>query len=215
MEYQLKILKITQENPSTKSIQLEKPESFSFVPGHSVMVGIDKQESQHIKKPLTFTSIANDKHLEFFVKSYPERKSFNNLIYNLNVDDTIMLSEQFGTIRYTSSGIFIAGGIGIAPFLAIFRHLSLTSPEELKKCTLIYSVKRKSDIIREKELSSMLGKNLLITLTQEKETGYLHGRITSEFLKEKISNFSLPFYVIGSDEFVSEIKKNIYDCKLK
>lgn len=188
---------------NTFRILLEKPAGFSFVPGHSIMIAINKTGLLTEKHPLTFTSINTDPFLEFHVRSYPERKSFNNLLAGLQAGDSLVLGEMFGSMRYTGSGLFIAGGIGVAPFLAILRQLD--KENAVAGNVLIYSARLSGDLIAEKELRDMLGGRLHITLTGEKVEGYHYGRIDFQFL-DVFLPLPLNRYIIGSESFVDDIR---------
>ena len=64
----------------------------------------------------------NDEYfLEFTIKIYFDHKGLTNQIGKLEVGDFITIREPFGTIKYKEKGVFIAGGAGITPFIAIFK----------------------------------------------------------------------------------------------
>ena len=73
------------------------------------------------------------------------------------------MSEPFGTISYQGPGVFIAGGAGITPFLAMLRDLARRG--ELDRQTLIFSNKAPRDVICEKELRHLLGERCILTCT--------------------------------------------------
>ena len=80
--------------------------------------------------------------------------------------------------------MFIAGGAGITPFISIFRDLQ--NKKKIGGNMLIFSNKKKEDIILEGELKLMLGNSFINILSEEKSKGYAHGFITQEFLKAHI-----------------------------
>ena len=61
-------------------------------------------------------------------------------------------------------------------------------------------------MICEKEFRHYFGERCILTCTRGSAPGYENRRITPEFLKEKIQDFSQRFYVCGPDEFVEEVK---------
>ncbi len=183
---------------------LEKPAGFTFVPGHSVMVSINKPQLIAQKNPLTFTSTSTDPFLEFHVKTYPGRQSFNNLLAALKPGDSLVLSEMFGSMRYAGPGLFLAGGIGIAPFLAILRQLK--KENALAENVLVYSAKYKKDLLAERELRHLLGPRFMATLTKERREGFHHGRISSSLLTSILPALPEHQYVIGSESFVADMR---------
>lgn len=209
MKKVVKITRIEDETKDVKKLIIEKPKDFSFIPGHSIMVSINKPGLENKKIPLTFTSTNYDNYIEFILKRYSN--TLSEVIFSLRAGDELILNEMFSTVRYNGPGIFIAGGIGIVPFISIFRHLKLNN--RIENNILIYSVKKSEDILGEKELKESLGDNCIITLTKKDNKRYNSGRITDSLLKEKISDFNTNFYISGSDNFIIDIRKMIKSIK--
>jgi cytochrome-b5 reductase len=109
------------------------------------------------------------------------------------------MSDPFGTIRYQGPGVFIAGGAGITPFIAILRRLA--RDDGLKGQSLIFSNKTPADVIVEKELWHMLGERCVLTCTEEAAPGYENRRIDRDFLSEHVGDFGQHFYVCGPPAF--------------
>lgn len=205
MEHRLKILITEFVTHDVKKFIIEKPRGYSFVPGQATLVSINKLELKSEKRPFTFTSLNSDLVLEFIIKNYPAHKGVTHALHNINSGEEILIEEPFGTINYARKGVFIAGGAGITPFIAIFRQLQ--KDKNLEGNMLIFSNKTSRDIILEQELKELFGKNLILTLTQEKNPEYDNKKIDGEFLKEKIKDFSQHFYICGPESFVLDIKK--------
>ena len=104
---------------------------------------------------------------------------------------------------YKGPGVFIAGGTGITPFIAIFRALYHTN--NLRSVSLLYSNKTKEDIILHTELTHMLGLGYKNVFTREGVIGFRERRIDRKFLIENIGDFNSRFYVCGPKEFTDEI----------
>ena len=110
---------------------------------------------------------------------------------------------MWGAIQYKGAGVFIAGGAGVTPFIAIFRQLQ--HENELDGNILLFSNKTHRDIILKDEFSAMLGSKFINTLTQENMPGYDYHKIDEEYLKKKINNFDQQFYICGPDKMVNDI----------
>ncbi|MEK6825411.1 MAG: FAD-binding oxidoreductase [Nanoarchaeota archaeon] len=200
-EHLLKILKVQQVTSSVKRFHLEKPSKFKFIPGHSVMIALpENKEDSH---PFSFTSTNDEPYLEFHIKKYNNPNNFTQSLHTLSLGDSLILADVFGSIRYTKLGLMIAGGQAITPFIAILRQLK--KENALIGNTLIHTVKTRSDLYLQEELKSLLGDNYIVTITQEQHLSYLHGRITKELLKQHLP-LNKQCYVLGSDEFVSQVK---------
>lgn len=214
MPNKIKILDIKPVTHDVKRFVLEKPKGYKFIPGQATDVSINKDGWIEKKRPFTFTSCNEDDYLEFVIKGYPRDKYPNHTgvteeIHKLNIGDELLLGDPWGTINYQKSGIFIAGGAGITPFIAIFRKLK--KDDNLKGNKLIFSNKEKKDIILEDELREIFQDegNLILTLTRQKAPDYEGGRVDSIFLKKHIDNFNQDFYICGPKSMVSDLKDSL------
>lgn len=201
----IKILATRQITHNVKSFILEKPKGFELKPGMAADWSLNQKEWEKEIRPFTFTATPEEKILELTVKGYPERKGVTKRLHELKPGDEIMMHGTFQTYEYKGPGVFIAGGAGITPFLAILRDLY--KKDKLGGNTLIFSNKRQEDIIDEHELKTILGDNCIFTLSEEKREGYEYGRIDEKFLKSKIKSFNQPFYICGPPKFTDAVKE--------
>jgi ferredoxin-NADP reductase len=207
MRQVVKILMIEHVTHDVKRFVLEKPKGFSYIPGQATLISINKTGWMRKLREFTFTSLNEDLVLEFTIKKYPEHKGVTDQLHKLEPGSELIIREPFGTIRYDGPGVFIAGGAGITPFIAILRRLK--KDDRMTGNTLIFSNKTYDDIILENELRTLFRENsgnLIFTLTRESRVGYENRRIDREFIKEKVKDFKQNFYVCGPDPFVEEIK---------
>lgn len=210
MVNKVKILMAEFVTHDVKRFVLEKPENYEFIPGQATEISINKEEWKDKKRPFTFTSLNSDKILEFIIKKYPEHEGVTQQLHKLNPGDELIIGEPFGTINYKGKGNFIAGGAGITPFIAILRKLKEEGRIEGNK--LIFSNKKKKDVILEKEFKEMFNQDgLIFTLTREKGEGYKSERIDKEFLKKHIDNFNQNFYICGPPKMVEDLRKTLKD----
>lgn len=193
--WKVMILAIEKITHNVLGITTEKPAGFSFSPGQATEISIGKPGLQDERRPFTFTSLPWYDHLEFTIKTYPERQGMTNELLNLKPGDYLILHDVFGVITYRGKGVFIAGGAGVTPFIAILRFLR--EKDEITGNRLIYSNHTRKDIILEDELRQMLGKDFINILTKEKDNIYPYGRISELFLRSHIENSDQQFYVCG------------------
>lgn len=186
-------------------IVTEKPQQFSFRPGQATEVSINKDGWRDKKRPFTFTCLPDNDYLEFTIKTYPSHKGVTNELLQLKKDEELILHDVFGTIAYKGEGVFIAGGAGVTPFISIFRYLQ--SKNEISNSKLIFANKTKGDIILEEEFKSLLGRNFINILSDEKVDGYGYGRISEEFLKANIGIGNKKIYVCGPPPMMDAIEK--------
>jgi len=186
-----------------KRFIVSKPVGFTVVPGQGVELAINHPGLSGEGRPFTPTSLADDRVLEFTIKAYPAHVGVTQALHQLEPGAELLMSEPFGTIRYQGPGVFIAGGAGITPFLAILRELARRG--ELDGQTLIFSNKTPRDVICEKELRHILGDRCMLTCTGAAAPGYEQRRIDRAFLEEKIRDFKQRFYVCGPPPFMEAV----------
>ncbi len=202
----MKLLKIISNQYIThnvKRIVLEKPKDFSYTPGQSGLISVNVPGWEDKAKPYTFTSLQHWDFVELIVKIYDEHEGVSAQMGKLKAGDELLLHKISGTIQYKGPGIFIAGGTGIAPFIAIFR--ALFESGNLRNLALLYSNKTKDDIILHDELSRILGPAYKNVFTKEGVIGFRERRIDRKYLLETIGDFDARFYVCGPKEFTEEI----------
>lgn len=186
-----------------------RPQGFEFEPGQGVELAIAAPEWQDQSRPFTPTSLKDDQVLEFTIKAYPEHNGVTRALHQLRPGDNLLMSKPFGTIRYKGPGVFIAGGAGITPFIAIVRDLS--RKQKLAHQGMIFSNKTSADIICEKELRHAFGDKLVLTCTQSAAPGYAQRRIDKEFLTEHVTDFNQQFYLCGPPGFMDAVTAALRD----
>ncbi len=201
MSYNVTIRDIKQVTHDVKRFKVDKPEGFEFIPGQATEVSIDKPDWRDEKRPFTFTSLNGEPDLEFVIKIYDDHNGVTHKLDTLNVGDQLIIDDPWGTIQYKGPGVFLAGGAGVTPFIAILRRLA--REEKIEGNQLIFSNKTEKDIILKDEFEAMLGDDFINVITDEPtdEHIYLDGFIDKSFLKEQIDDFDQPFYVCGPMPF--------------
>jgi ferredoxin-NADP reductase len=205
--YKVKIISIDNVTHDVKAIKFEKPKEFSFIPGQASDVSINKPGYVEQKRPFTFTSLNEWGYLEFNIKIYNDHNGVTKEIGKLKAEDELIISDPWGDIHYAGDGIFIAGGAGITPFIAILRELN--SKNKIGNNKLIFANKKTEDIIHKDEFEKMLGKNFINILSHEKLDKYANGFITEEFLKENVEDFNKIFYLCGPPPMMEAVTKQL------
>ncbi|WP_313807721.1 FAD-binding oxidoreductase [Flavobacterium sp.] len=205
----VKVLQSQFVTHDVKSIKVERPENYEFIPGQATELSINKRNWKTKKRPFTFTSLVDSNYLEFMVKIYRNREGVTNELGKINAGDELILHDVFGAISYKGPGVFIAAGSGITPFLSIFRELYKRN--RIKGNRLIYVNKTSEDVIMGQELFHMLKNDFVNVYTRENVIGFQGKRIDRNFLIENIVDFSQNFYVCGPEDFVKTVTKHLID----
>ncbi len=207
MDHIVRIKSIKKITHDVLQVVTEKPADHSYVPGQANDVSINKDGWRDEKRPFTFTSLPTDDHIEFTIKTYPARNGVTNQLLQLTAGDELILGDVFGDIAYKGEGMFIAGGAGVTPFIAIFRDLQ--SRNLIGNNKLVFANKTKADIIHHEEFTKLLGRNFINVLSDEKIEGYEHGYITAEILQKNISHTDQYFYLCGPPPMMDIVEKQL------
>lgn len=209
----VKILSVDRITHDVKRFKVEKPFNYKFLPGQATEIAINKTGFQEERRPFTFTSLNEWKDLEFIIKIYKNHNGFTKMLDTLEKGDELIIHDVWGEISYKGEGIFIAGGAGITPFIAILRDLEKNKRTGGNK--LIFANKTKEDIILENELGKLLGGNFINILSEEKSNGYLSGFINEELLRTNINgNNGNKFYVCGPEVMIASVEKQLRNLKI-
>lgn len=206
--YRVKLLFTEFVTHDVKRFILEKPDNYKIKPGFATEIAVDEDLYRNERRPFTFTSLDSDNALEFTIKRYDNHNGVTKKLHEMNSGDYLLIDDPFETIKYNGRGVFIAGGAGITPFIAILRDLRKRG--ELEGNRLFFSNKTHKDIILEKEFTDMFNYrigDLILTLTDEINTNYENRRIDKEYIIGKINDFSQKFYICGPSKMGEEINE--------
>ena len=207
MSQSVRILDIRPVTHNVRHYRLEKPEGYEFQPGQATELSIDAEGFRHRKNPFTFTGLAEDPYLEFTIKSYFDRDGVTRRLWELKPGDRLLLREPWGTITYKGPGVFLAGGAGVTPFIAILRRLAKDG--KLKGHRLIASNRTERDIILRDEFENMEGLDHDWVISGDPNTQLYRGRIDEDFLTHRVMDFSQNFYVCGPDQMVKDLRSTL------
>lgn len=194
-------------------IKTNKPKGLSFTPGQAVDIALNKPGWEDTLSCFTFTSLPEDNYVEFIIKTYPSRKRLSNELLSTKVGDEIIIHKPFGDIKYKGKGIFIAGGAGITPFLAILK--TLDRDKEMNGHKLIFANKTSKDIILLEHFHEKLGKNFINILSEEECKGYEHGYITKELIKKHSNKEHKYYYLCGPKPMMEAVEKHLIALGVK
>ncbi|MFC1721232.1 ferredoxin--NADP reductase [Patescibacteria group bacterium] len=217
MEKEIYIVdKIIEEAKDVKTLCFvpESGEKMVFTAGQFLRVDLVDNLHNLSNKPYSISSTPKDSFLSISVKKIG---AFSGALHALKVGDKVEISGPFGSMATEDTMekmVFIAGGIGIAPFKAMIKDL-YERGETDKEIYLFYSNKTKEDIAFLEQLKKMeeewSGLRVVYILTQEKEKMdevYEYSRLDAQMLKKYVHALGAPnYFLCGSVPFVTEISK--------
>ena len=126
------IKEINQVADYTKSFIIKKPKNFDYIAGQHIFLEIEPDNG----KPFSLVSCPGEDFLEF-ATIIRDKSEFKQKLDKLNVGDDLIVSGPYGKFYLDEEKevVFLAGGIGITPFMGIIRDL--VQNEKSVKVTLL------------------------------------------------------------------------------
>lgn len=208
----VQILEVFPVTHNVKCFRTEKPDDYTFEPGQATEIFLDKEQWKDEGRPFTFTNQPADPFLEFIIKEYPDHEGVTQEIHTLNPGDHLLIGDVFGAIKYSGPGLFIAGGAGITPFIAILRKLH--RDEQLEQNSLIFANLTSADIILHDELQEMLGDRFTNVLSDESSDDYGSGFVTRELIVDHLKRPHEKLYLCGPPPMMEAVHKHLTDLEV-
>lgn len=205
MEFPVTLLNKEQLTHDVVRLTLQRPKGYTFTAGQAIDLSLDRPEVAGKRSPFTFTGLNTADHLELTIKCYVDHHGMTEQIARSQAGDEVIISEPFDTVQLKGPGVFIAGGTGMTPFIAILRQKKVDGT--LAGNRLFFFNKKQEDVFMENEFRDLLGDRFSSVLSQEEAPGHLHGMVGAEFLKTHLRDFDQPFYTCGPEGFVNAVKE--------
>jgi len=202
-DFEFKIVGINILNNNVTEIEMEPMKSvMEFYPGQFIFirfVGVGVSSEPH---PFSITSFKGEDNLKIVVKSLGD---YTNEVKNLKLGTIAKIEGPFGSFLknrdLAKKEIWIAGGVGITPFLSLARSLKDISND----IYLFYCLNDVEDAVFLEELKTLSLSNnkfhLVTWYSKEK------GRINVDKIKEITQNISnTSVYICGPISFMKSLR---------
>jgi ferredoxin-NADP reductase len=180
--------------------------------GQWVSVGFYKNSDEiGERRPYSLANQADHSTVQLLVK---RRGEFSSALCATKPGTTLGVAGPFGQFIIKAEMrelVFLAGGIGIAPFVSMLRTATQTT-DNLQPTTLFYSAKTKKDLILLPELRALAkvtGGIVVPTVTQQKPWFWNgeKGRVDIQMIKKYVTDSPSTYYfACGSKEFVADLE---------
>ena len=186
-----------------------KPQSehLKFTPGQFIFIKILAEKTLQEQHPFTIASAPRaDGKIKVAVKSLGD---FTSNLKNITKNTPVEIEGPYGRFNYqrykNKPQVWIAGGIGITPFLSKIEDLSKTKKAD-NKIDLYYCVKNKEEAVFLNEINQDI-ENLTIIPYFSEESGRINA---SKIMKiSKTSSTSTQFFICGPPSMSKSIKEDL------
>ncbi|HEY1645098.1 MAG TPA: FAD-dependent oxidoreductase [Candidatus Saccharimonadales bacterium] len=164
----------------------------------------DHPDDRGIRRWFTLSSSPTDKYLAITTKQIGDKaSSFKKTLDKLKVGDHLDISDPMGDFVLPKDSllplIFVAGGIGITPFLSIAEYLRSTG--EKRQIHLFYAVSDMAEALNLAKYSSVLGSQRLIL-----------GQLSAQLIYDEAQKLNNPLiYISGPEHMVEGLNKGLED----
>lgn len=205
----------------TLKFSLLKGLVFSFRPGQFVLVSFLDNRLGKQCRAYSISSCPQDKFLTLIVKKIGV---FSSALHKLKIGEKVKISSPQGDFypeKSMKNLVFLAAGMGIAPFYSVIKSLYLEG--STNRITLFYCNKTKKDIIFFEELSKIARNwssfKIIYLLTREKtkdkkikECQRLNVKILKKYLKDLNNKH---YFICGPIEFVNDLRTELKRAGVK
>jgi ferredoxin-NADP reductase len=217
--YQVKLAGREQVAEGTVAFRFGKPEGFAFKPGQAIVLELLDPPAADGQKRRTFSLVSAPFESELVIATRMRDTAFKRGLNALPEGANMKLIGPMGQFTLSDTArpaVFIAGGIGITPFLSMLRQAARDrSPQPL---LLLYSNRRPEDAAFLGELQDLERRNknfrLVATMTDmassAREWAGETGFVNADMIKRHAGGRIAPvYYVVGPPAMVMAMQETL------
>jgi ferredoxin-NADP reductase len=207
----------------TTAFHFDRPAGFEFKPGQAIDVVLSGPDASAPDARHTFSIVSAPYQEELVVATRMRASAFKKALGALAIGAPVTIEGPSGSLVLHKdrerAGVFIAGGIGITPFMSMLRQAARDRlPQDLR---LLYSNHRPEDSAFLAELQQLEATNgrfrMLATMTQMGRSARPWsgrvGPIDEAFVQTAASALGAPiFYVAGPPGLVEAMRQTLVDA---
>jgi predicted ferric reductase len=211
------VTEVVRETPDTWSLHFKGP-SLDYKPGQFAILSLHREGQKPEPHPFTVASSPTGKDLSVSVKAVGD---FTSTIKETTTADRAVISAPFGTFSFLNYDapnlVFIAGGIGITPFMSMLRYI--VDQKIKRNVLLLWGNKTEKDIAFRNELNKMsaLMPDLRVVHVLSNQPDWMgeKGYIDEDLLQKYLEEFDNPqFFVCGPPVMMDKVVKQLMRMKI-
>jgi ferredoxin-NADP reductase len=173
------VTELVRETPRVGTLRVQMPEWPGHLAGQHVDVRLTAEDGYQAQRSYSIASPPDDSRLAITVERLEDGEVSQYLVGELKVGDKLELRGPIGGYFVWKPGdarplLFIAGGSGIVPLMAMIRQRALVG--DMAPARLLYSSRNFEEIIYRTELERLAGAGNRLTvahtLTRERPGGW-------------------------------------------
>ena len=216
--YKIKLLHRKEVAEKTVVFTFEKPAEFIFTPGQYAgftLIHPPETDAGGNTRRFSLLSIPQDAHIRIVTRI--QSSAFKRVLNTLPIGSELKLVGPSGhfTLHENSHipAVFIAGGIGIAPFYSMIRHA--TYQHSTQELSLFYGNAQETHAAFLEEFSQLEKQNPKFKCILTMEHAHAHwkghvGFITDALITKYLSSLTTPiYYICGSPAMVAALQTTL------
>lgn len=211
----LKLVSKTQLSENMYDFAFKTDKKFTFLPGQYMdwtLPGVGFN-SRGNRRSFTIASSPSKKELHIGVKFYEPSSKFKQQLLSLEKGDYIYAGRVAGDFLLPRSNkqklVFVAGGIGITPFISMLQHLIMT--KQKRDITLFYFVNSDKDIVY-KDILEKAKKHGLEIIPMIGPKSRLDKKLLQTYIPDYMNR---EFYLSGPPAMVRSYKASLKNLSVK
>lgn len=206
------ITNVVEETHDVTSLHFEG-RHIDYKPGQFMIIRLIRNGEVSEPHPFTISSSPTQDRLSISVKSVGD---FTATIGDTKVSDSAYIDAPYGRFSFLNNDsqqlVFIAGGIGITPFMSMLRYIHDSRPE--KNVILIWGNKTEADIAFRNELENisagMPSLKIVHIMSGQDDWPGEKGYVDAEKLKKHIENLQeSQFFICGPPIMMTAVVKSL------
>jgi predicted ferric reductase/mono/diheme cytochrome c family protein len=212
-----KVVEVVQETHDTWSLYFEGKD-VNYKPGQFMSVQLIRDRKVSEPHPFTISSSPTWARLSITVKCVGD---FTSTIGDTKTSDHAYVDAPYGAFSFLKHDarelLFIAGGIGITPFMSMLRYIHDKQLE--RDIVLMWANKTEQDIVFKDELEKMAtgisSLNVVHVLSRQPDWPGEKGRIDAGMLKKYTSQFKEPqCFICGPPPMLAAMKRTLKELDI-
>ena len=192
----LTLIKTKEIAKNTREFVFTKPKDMYFRAGQYLewMLPHKKSDNRGVRRYFTIASAPHEDVLRVVVRFSEKGSAYKQALQRIKSGDRIIASQRAGDFLLPDDTgrklAFIAGGIGITPFLSHFGHIAHQNVQ--RDITLFYCNNTSEEIAYQDLFTALIDSGhckVVHILAQEKKAGYEHGFLTEDIIKKHTPDY--------------------------